>query len=256
MQSTINFPVEEKALRTSDGINVTEAKAIVRTDTNGVLGIVGKDYKLIKHADVLHTLESHIPTELNLSRVELCKNGAILFAHYDTPKLKPIEVKVGDIVSFGVEIFNSYNGMLKVGFMIVANRLKCTNGMIVPESLAVISQKHTGELDAEDIEEKFSQRVPLFLRAANKWSEWSEFTPDAAAIADFFKKHLGKRLMAELTDRFKAEEDQSLWGLFNLLTYYRTHQIKLRETNKENKRLAQMHFDENVIAPFYDFSWR
>jgi len=250
----VNFEVVEKKLKTVDGIDVPH-KAIVRADNNMVLGVMGEDYKLVKHSDVLDQIESKIPTTLQNRRINICKSGAIMFAKYETPRIQNVEVKKGDIVKFGIEIFNSYDGSLPVGFMFTALRLVCTNGMTIPKSIARICVRHTAGLELDNIKEAFANRLPLYMGTANKWREWTNITPKADRVQSFFKDRLGKRLSKQFEENYKKAEDKSLWGLYNLFTYHCTHDIKVRAKQEQNKRLAQFNFEKNVINDFYSYKW-
>jgi hypothetical protein len=254
MEVNIDFPVAEKMLVTTDGTEVPSHKVIVRTDTNTPLGVVGKDYALVKHSNVLRAMETKIPTELRLRSLTLCKNGAIMFAKYETPRIQPLEVKVGDLVKFGLEVFNGYDGTMKIGFAFFGERLSCMNGATVPRTISSIMQKHTGEIDHNDIAERFEERMPIFSSTVQKWQEWAQLEPSGDRVAAFFNDHLGKRLGTEMAEQYQTEQDKTVWGIFNMITHYRTHSIRVRDV--QNKRLAQMKFDSLIIDAFYKHSWR
>jgi hypothetical protein len=86
-----------------------------------------------------------------------------------------------------------------------------------------------------------------------KWREWSNVTPTGASVSKFFSDHLGKRLGTEMAEQYNGEQDKTVWGLFNMLTHYRTHDIRVRDT--QNRRLAQMKFDTAILDQFYVHSW-
>jgi len=249
-----NFPVEERKIKTIDGLDVPR-KAIVRTDTNKVLSVMGEEYALVKHSDVLDNIEKTIPTELINRKITLCKDGAILFARYETPKIETVEVKKGDIVKFGVEVFNSYDGSLPVGFVFIALRLVCTNGMTIPKSIARLSVRHTGGVKLNNVQEEFTRRLPLYFNTANRWREWADVTPSQEKTDAFLKSVMGERLRKQFGEEYQSAKDKTVWGLYNLLTYYNTHNINVRKNNTENKRLAQFNFEQRVLGNFYNYKW-
>jgi len=251
----VDFPVEEKELQTINGLSVPN-KAIIRTDTNDVLGVMGEDYKLIHHKDVIKKVEKDIPTELTDRKITLCKNGAVMFAKYETPRIRAVEVRKGDIVKFGIEVFNSYDGTFPVGFMFAAIRLVCTNGMTIPKSIARISVRHTANVELDNISDEFNRRVPLYMKTANRWREWTEIIPTSERVDAFFKKTLGDRLKKFFEEEYQVASDKTLWGLYNIFTYYNTHNIKTRKNNEQNKRITQFGFEKRLLNEFYDFDWR
>lgn len=256
METKYDFPVIEKELKTEDGTLVPNYKAIIREDNGNVLSIMGKDYSVVRHSDVIDQFEKALPSEIENRKVTICKGGAVLFASYQTPKIDDVEVKKGDIVKFGVEIFNSYDGSLPIGFVFTALRLVCTNGMVIPKSIARISVRHRGNPELTNIKENFKNRLPLYLNMAKNWREWTQVTPERVKVDGFFENTFGKRQEKTFTDLYERSEDKTLWGIYNVLTAYSTHDIKIRKTNTENKKLAQWNFEQKVISRFYNYAWR
>ena len=252
--NVVDFPVVERKLQTLEGLSVPN-KAIVRTDTNDVLGVMGEDYKIVHHKEVIEKVEKDIPTELTERKITLCKNGAVMFAKYLTPRIRAIEVRKGDIVKFGIEVFNSYDGTFPVGFMFVAMRVICTNGMTIPKSVARISVKHTANVRLDNVGNEFNKRIPLYMKTADRWREWSETTPKPERVDSFLKKTLGDRLKKFFEEEYQVASDKTLWGLYNIFTYYNTHNIKTKKNNEQNKRIAQFGFEKRLLNEFYNFNW-
>ena len=256
MDTKYDFAVAEKELKTAEGVIIPNHKAIVREDTGNILSVMGKDYALVRHSDVIDQFEKALPSEIQNRQVTLCKGGAVLFAKYQTPKIENVEVQKGDIVKFGVEVFNSYDGSLPVGFVFTALRLVCTNGMVIPKSIARISVKHRGNPELRNIKESFMKRLPLYLKMAQNWKNWTQVMPEPVNVSNFFGEAFGKRYEKTFTDLYNSNQDKTLWGIYNILTAYCTHDIKVRKNNTENKRLAQWNFEQKVINRFYNYTWR
>jgi hypothetical protein len=252
--SKIDFPVEEKRLQTAEGV-LAPAKGILRTDNNNVLGVVGLDYKLVLHKAVVEGIEKYVPTQLDNRRLTVCRGGAIMFSYYSTPQIAEEQIREGDIVSFGLEAFNSYDGSLQVGFMLRARRIKNNANLYIPKSIANISMKHTGLLNIGEIKEAFLKRMPLFMQTARKWKEWTQITPGVEKVKEFLEKVVGERLMKEILFDYEAQSDKSVWGLYNVLSQYATHEIKVRKSNEENKRVTQFNFEKKVFTQFYFVEW-
>src|SRR3989338_11268155 len=101
---------------TCNGERIPDRMAVVRTDTNKALGIVGKDYKVVPHSRVIETFDR--VDILSRKKVDVCKDGAVLVAQYELKEGGSIlysDVKVGDTVSFGLRVFNSMNYESGVG---------------------------------------------------------------------------------------------------------------------------------------------
>jgi len=249
-----DFEVVEKRLKTEEGL-IAPNKAIIRTDTNKILSVMGEDYTLIKHKEVIDNFETALGDRLEKSGITLCKQGAVLFAKYTFKNERAIEVKVGDVVNFGVELFNSYDGSLPVGFVFTALQLVCSNGMIVPKTISRLAVKHIGKANIPNIREGFIKRLPMFEKTAERWKEWTTITPDMGVVNDFIKSTFGKRLREVISAKYSSSRDKSLWGLFSALTYYNTHEKKVHKGNEANKRLGQWNFEQRVLDRFYKYNW-
>ena len=249
-----NFAVCKENLSTYWGECKTH-KAVVRHDTGQIIGVVGKNYRLITHADVLNRVKKAIP-DLENERITTCRNGAVMFAKYSTPILKSVEVQKGDIVSFGLEVFNSYDMSMPVGFQFVAKRLVCLNGMTIPKSIAYISVKHTNRANFGDIQDEFASRIPLISSTSDRWGEWTKTTPPEYKVETFLKTYAGKQLKDLFHERYTTSQDKSVWALFNILTHYSTHLLKVRKKQEENRRLSQLAFDRRLTNHFYNYDWR
>jgi len=250
----ISFPVVQKRLQTEDGLKAP-VKAIIRTDSNVILGVVGLDYKMVPHKEVVEGIEKYIPTTLENRRFTLCRDGAILFAFYSTPLIGDAEIRDGDVIKFGLEAFNSYNGELAVGFMLRAKRVQNGAFLFIPKSIATISMRHRGGLNLPEIKDEFLKRMPLFMQTAMKWKEWSTITPKQDDIVKFLDKVVGERLQKELLEKYNSQFDKTVWGLYNVLANYATNEIKLHKNNEDNKRVSQFNFEKKVFSAFYFIDW-
>ena len=249
----IDFPVDEINIKTANEIKIATKKAIVRTDNNVILGVVGNSYKLIPHQQVIDHIEKALPDELMEKHITLCRSGAVMFAKYETRRIKQAEIKKGDIVRFGLEVFNSYDGSMPVGFRFVAMRLACLNGITIPQSIARLSVKHVGSANFSSIQRDFNKRLPLLMRTADKWQSWSRINPTEKKINNFLKKNTGARLRKIFSEDYQASRDKTVWELFNIITQYATHRIRVK--NPENTRLAQLNFDRTITDNFYHYNW-
>ena len=252
--SKIEFEVSEKRLQTAEAV-LAPAKGILRTDNSTVLGVVGLDYKLIHHKDVVEGIEKNVPTQLQNRRISVCRGGAVMFSYYDTPQIADECIKEGDIVQFGLEAFNSYDGSLQVGFMLRAKRTKNNTYLFIPKSIASIAMKHSSNLNITTIKDAFLKRMPLFMQTAMKWREWTQLMPTEERVKEFLDKVVGERLQKSLLLDYQVQADKSVWGLYNVLAHYCTHSIKQHKNNTENKRVTQFQFEKKVFTQFYFVDW-
>ena len=111
-----SFPIDTCNLYASsiqtDDTPVPEsmARAIVRTDTNEVLGVHGSKYKAIKHDDVVNSVMDAV-SQSNVSKdydtkIEIFDNGAKLRGIIDFNDLT-VEPSIGDYIKLRVKFFKS-----------------------------------------------------------------------------------------------------------------------------------------------------
>jgi len=154
----ILFPVEEHPVFVhiqTGSKNVPGKKAIVNSDTNRVLGIVSKGYKLVSNEDALNlayqccqaTFPETKPSEWEVTGsdapgtgghcfIDLVHNSASLDFELVSAKDKP------DTFGPFIRVTNSYNGLRALAFDIGFFRKVCKNGMIAPESIIRFKYNH------------------------------------------------------------------------------------------------------------------
>ena len=244
-----------KEIQTIDGIKINNRKAVINED-NQVLGFVSPRYKIIHNVKLLDSVTPVLEDlGINTNKPEIIstQNGAVTFFKFLTDKVTG-EIQKGDIVRFGIEFFNSYNGSLPVGFHIIAERLVCTNGLVVPKSITEIHIKHTESANIGNIRNRIKVYFPKIQSAINLWKEWVEVKPKTNHIQDFLKKSVGKRLQEVFLNKYNSlpEKKQNLWELYNLLTFAISHKIKTRKP--DSLVLKQFNLGEktaNNIVTFF-----
>lgn len=237
MQNAYNFPVEvtpvQALVKVPEGITLDVAapkyRAVVRTDSNEVLGVVSNKYELLKHETVIDGFRNALKGVEVEEKIHVLKNGAQLLAHYKLVN-DQIEVKPGDFVALQIVVKNSYDGSNALQIMLGAFRLVCSNGMIVGKSFYNYSQKHIGQgLDVERLNEKIkllsgnfrSTTLPDLQAMTQKQVPMS-----VEAIFDYNGLTLPHYLVDEAKKEFERANDNSVWGYYNSLTYAITHSMK------------------------------
>lgn len=248
MKELIVFPVELRNIETDTGSEIKRKKAVVRTDTNRVISVVSDKYTLIKNEDVLKAVEPVIESVgLKLAQASSCKGGAVSFARfYNEVDTFNKEVKVGDIVKLGIELFNSYDCSRPLGIGLIAERLKCTNGMTVPEALAHFSIRHYGGVDLGEVRDKVAEVLSFSEVVLKRWRTWVKESVDDATAKKFLFKMFGEKRNGQMMFKSYLEkrEGNTVWDLYNVLTYYASHEAKVRKP--EDLRLKQIGITNRV----------
>jgi len=252
----VNFDVELKGIKVDGGEEIPDRKAVVRTDSGKVLGIVGNSYTPIHHRTVIETFDSM--EFLKRKRIDVCRDGSVMFAQYDIGNGQALqtEVAVGDVVSFGLRAFNSFNLQFGVGFELNANRLVCTNGLVVPKAMARLSMRHFRNISTDGFEDVIKEKMKEFGPTIEIWRNWMKIKPSESRVEQFFKdvnigQRLGKQLWNEAIDETKK---LGVWGLYNTFTKYVTHDLKIRG-NESNRMMSVRSKERELLHKFYNYNW-
>lgn len=243
-----SFPVETVNLTASkDGdcnlydVPQSMARAIMRTDTNEVLGVHGSKYKAIKHDDVVNSVmdaikDSAVSKDYDVE-IEVFDNGAKLRGTVDFKDLV-IEPAVGDYIRFRVQFFNSYDSSWAFQQSAFGLRLWCLNGCTHADTVANTWAKHTTNVNVEGSSRKIQAGLDAFLNTKDIYKSWMN-THVNDEMAEMFFKHSMCRVPNK-TSTFKWNERQleslmqcwyadkkslgsNKWALYNACTYWASH---------------------------------
>jgi len=254
-----DFPVESRALMTEGGIKLKGKRVIVRTDTKNPkpLAVVSDQYKIVPHKEVIRVFENIKGIKQN--RINVCRDGAIMFGEYDIigqKKLSNVDVKVGDTVNFKVRVFNSYDTSTGVGFEIMAVRLVCTNGLLVPSKMARFAFKHFGNADIGKIQEAIVGRLRSASQVAETWKEWLKVKPSDNRVKKFFeanKKIGGEKTRKELMERALGLKERNVWQIYNVVTEHFSHNMKFRSPDNQAQRIRRKEY--RALPLFHTYKW-
>jgi len=243
-----SFPVETVNLTASkqDDCNLYDvpqsmAQAIMRTDTNQVLGVHGSKYKAIKHDDVVNSVldavkKSNVSTDYD-TKIEVFDNGAKLRGTIDFNDLT-VEPNVGDYIKFRVQFFNSYDSSWAFQQSAFGLRLWCLNGCTHSDTVANTWAKHTTNVNVEGSSQKIANGLESFLNTPDKYKHWMSVNVDDDMAEQFFKQAICRT--PNRTSTFKWNEKQlddlmrfwyfdsdqlgkNKWALYNACTYWASH---------------------------------
>ena len=241
------FPGESQPVFDQLGNEINGSQAVVRTDTDEVLGVHGSRYRVLSHDDVVNsTLDAVKEADLSKDYEVKIKvidggrkmRGEILFNNIT------VEPVVGDIVQYRINFFNSYDASWSFSQAADGLRLWCLNGCTTPMGTARSNFKHTQSINIEGSAQKMVNGIDAFMNNKVLWQEWMGIQVSDEMAEIFFKKTLAKapsrqRLVDKLNNKqlenlltIWAREKRSLggnkWALYNAMTYWSTHTSDLR----------------------------
>jgi hypothetical protein len=239
-----------------DNIDVP-GRAIVRNDTNTVVGVVGGNYKVLTHAEALDPILERLTAKgvTTFKRVALTANGAKMFAniYFPSEEMSVGRGSNGDNCWPGISIVNSLDGTLKYSMEATIYRLVCTNGMRMPVTLASLFTTHSKNKSFDDIVEEIlaqvsdTNRFAVFQKWANTLMTESEMREEVTKV--IHTSMFPARYM-ELVDNEIARETsngvRSVWGLYNAFNSVLEHNLVREKGKVERARML----DENLFKTF------
>ena len=250
--STVNpinnwdFPVETQPVFDILGNEINGTQAVVRTDSNEVLGVHGSRYRILSHDDVVNsTLDAIKEADLSNDYEVTTKvidggrklRGEILFNNIT------IEPAVGDIVQYRISFFNSYDASWSFSQAADGLRLWCLNGCTSPVGTARSRYKHTQSINIEGSAIKMVNGIDAFMNNKEEWMRWMQVHVTNEMAEHFFKHTIAKapsrqRLVHKsnekqlenllgIWDNERASLGNNKWALYNAMTYWASHTSEL-----------------------------
>jgi hypothetical protein len=218
-------------------------KAIIDSNTGRVISVVGKGYNLTPNNIVVPRYDeaisrSKLDTAGMTRKVSSSHDGARTVVIYTFPA-HAMEVVKGDAMHLQITLLNSYDGSWKLGSLLGALRVACTNGQVVHDSYSTFYSKHTKGLDIDLVVRNLERSLDIYTKNAELWKKYPSTevsTLDAMVtminFADGNKKMLDK--LMELHAQYVLEMGNNLWALFNTFTHWSTHAEVRKEGNKSS----------------------
>lgn len=230
-------------------------KATVDVGTGGILGIVSPSYRLIQNKTIFELMqEAGEKLDLTLNSVSVCKQKSVTIFKYgfsdNKNKVVANSAEENDVIRFGIEIINSFDSSRGSGkFRAFANRLACLNGMTVPATISTFYFSDLKNFGRDSIQNELTKRITPICNTAEIWDKWAKIVPSRIKVGELISGNLGKGASKEILEKYDGGTDRTIWGLYNLLTYYISHEVK--STNPNDIRMRQYDL-ERVCNKFYE----
>ena len=264
-KTNLNWSVRQEDIQTTSGISVPNKKALVRDDTNTIVGLHSDGYQPYQNhelMDLLHQVSGR--TGLEIHRGGEFKGGGRIYV-----QLKGNNLKLGDDIIEGfLTGVNSFDGSTSLAFGHSNTTISCMNTFFRVMQGLQNKVRHTKSLSlkVEDI----CRRLDVVLEEEKETfrfiTELSETRFDDLLKEKVTRKLFGIKPEVNLNDedaistrtrnnlsRFYIDlngeinqKGDNLWGLFSGVTKYTTHSMK-KGDNTEGKIFGQVGYKERQI---------
>lgn len=249
-----NFEVSREVLKNSSGKD-TGHDCIFRSDNGSNLGVVSRDYKLLKHEYAINSvLEQFDKKNIGVENVksEITRNGARGFFTFNIPtesyNLAPMR-KVGDIISPGFIISNSYDRSIRFGLQSFVYRLVCKNGMMAKDIIHNEKKRHIRTLQESEVTVKFinatenmkKEYFPAIKDFTQKEMKSTNFQKEINLLPGWLQEEslsqLEEQNFISIIEEGKEKDVEiikefTIWDFLNTLTYSLTHSDKSSPENR------------------------
>jgi len=245
--SNANWIAEPQEMITAGGITVPTHKAIVRSDNQKVIGVVGKKYEPVQNSTAFAFMDTlvdeHKAKYEYLYEIEGGKK-LIVQAKVDND----FEVRKGDSISTYITMINSFDGSTPFRAYFTPIRMWCSNQLraSLKNATESVSVRHTTNVmaKAEEAFQILCTATEYFEMFKEKSRILAQKSVDAQMVDNFLKGVLGeaestkkKNQYEEVTKSFESgmgNNGSSVWDLYNGLTEWVDH----HRVKNDEKRLA------------------
>ena len=234
-KSGLAWSVEPAPLVTGNGLDVTSHKALYRSDTKRVLGVVGADYEIIQNTTAFAFFD--VIAERYGARYEyagVIKNGRKIFLQ---AKLgKSFDVVRGDTVDCFVTLVTSHDGSSSLRAFLTPIRLFCQNQLIraIKAATTNILLKHTSNVndrlrDAMNVFHMSTQAFEVFEEKSRYLArklvdkQMVERFLNEVIETDSTRAENQKEKVRELFEHGRGNTGKSAWHLYNGVTEWIDH---------------------------------
>jgi phage/plasmid-like protein (TIGR03299 family) len=264
----LDYIVELAPLVTMDGLDVPQRKAVVRYDTQEVLGVVGCNYQPIQNTQAFGLMDAIVADGgLRYHTAGALGRGERVFLFAKLPG--HICVKDSDdLVDRYLLLSNSHDGSAALRIYFTPIRVVCSNTLAMAERRSRgqgVSIMHKGDLAAKikQAQQTLGLAHRYFDDAAAKINRLASYYPSQAELRAYFKALYpdpdeGKdstrteKVREELQRLFeegRGHDDPAIkgtaWAPFNAVTEYIDHRRPTRGTHERERasnRLSSIWF--------------
>jgi hypothetical protein len=173
---------------------------------------------------------------------EAFRNDGTMTLRLVTQRAEPITPAVGDVLSQGIEILQSYGTGITASLF--AQRLACLNGMTATQREFQWRSRGEGGID--------NQRVWLRASVTDVLGHYQKLVDNARRMAevtfsgnprDVLQEHaravrMPSRFFEDLVDAFNTEPGNTYWDIANAFTRLATHGNRLNDRNRRRLMLS------------------
>tara|TARA_R110002051_G_scaffold186772_2_gene256503 strand:+ start:127 stop:1023 length:897 start_codon:yes stop_codon:yes gene_type:complete len=239
-----------------------EHKHIVRMhkDIPISIGLVGKNYKLLKNRELCEGIEDTFMDTLTTKELDSVRRtdstsymGGVSIRQYIFPKITADIGSDKSNIAFRVIVINGYDGTSSFKFYHGAIDFFCENGMVTG-AYDMIVKRHTSGLQIPKLTNRLRGSIDIFYKQADTWNKWvrKEICDEDAEECFKTMPNVSERRVQQLMRQFRIEcasHGRTVWALYSAATYYAssdTGEFSIRETSSDHKASTLINREQQV----------
>ena len=137
---------------------------------------------------------------------------------------------------FKISLLNSHNSKYAARANTSYERIECLNGMTSPGYSASAYGKHTANFNLKAMQAQLGNAFEAMTMDQERFELWAKTKINVLQAEEGLKRtiaklpnkpngdaHFSEPLVNKILARFVGVEDQTVWGLFNAVTWWQTH---------------------------------
>lgn len=220
-------------------VPIPDRNVVYNPETLDIFSIVSDKYKIIPHKQVLDSVFTGLDgQEHSIQSLHIKDNGARFDLHIQLPESYPI-APGGDDIQAQIIATNSYNGETGLRLDMGAFRLVCSNGMRIGKAAVSVHKKHY-HFNYNDITQTFTKQTEYFRKEVvpfiKECAQAKISTNEGLALIAKF--NFSNQQKEDIAYEWTAYQYQTLWSLYNSITYVATWMVNSYTIRERMQRAA------------------
>lgn len=224
------------------------------------IGLVGRNYKLIKNKELYEGVEDTIMDALSVEELDGVTRqdntsylGSQSIRSYVFPNIKVDIGSARSDISFRIITVNRYDGSSSLHLYSGAIDFFCSNGMVTG-LYDLMTRRHTSGLTIPKLTDKLRTSIDIFYKQADQWKHWVGKVICDEDAEECFKAmpNVSERRVDQLMHQFRIECDthgRTVWALYSAATFYASRDdgvFGIRESGSDHKAATMINREKQV----------
>jgi len=253
-------PVEIETVSSANGYMLEKPlHGVFAKSKDRAIHLHGDSYQLIPYETILSGLSDSLDVYgVDLTDASIQFDVAGSLSHMKLRVMFGMDTELGshimqydpnDRLQFGIELVSSYDASVIFKLQTMFLRLICANGMKSIETLNSSFKRHTTNFDVKEAFNKLKGLNNSFKKLSDRFETYQsvKLTLDNVnkLFKSFSKGSSGKEYL--LNQNLEGRDNPTLWGVYNALTNYSSHNKRAVQIGKRNAKVKEFNIKDSSM---------